>query len=86
MFKLLLSFGTIALLSATALGGQSTTVGDLHTITVQGGQGSAITISNPVTAQEIKAPYALTGQVPTDREPRWTTKQFGQGGLIWIAE
>ena len=73
MFKQLLSFGTIALLSATALGGQSTNVGDFHTISVQGGQGSAITISTAVTAQEIEAPYALTGQVPTDREPQWTT-------------
>ena len=85
MFKRILSLGTIALLSATAFGRQSTG-GEFQTVTVQGGQGSPIALSVPVVPQEAEIPYALTGQDSTPHDLQWHTTQFGQGGLIWIAE
>jgi hypothetical protein len=57
-----------------------------YAVTVQAGQGSPITISVPVAPEEIETPYALTGQDATPRNLQWHTMQYGQGGLIWIAE
>jgi hypothetical protein len=86
MFKRSIFFGAIALASATAFAGQSNNDAEFHTFTIQGGQGAPITLTVPVEAQRIEAPYALTGTEPGTRELQWVTMQFGQGAPILIAK
>ncbi len=86
MIKRTLILGTIALASATAFAGQTNKGGDFYTVTVETGQGSPITLSVPVQAQPMSAPYALTGQTPAARELRWSTMEFGQSGPILVAQ
>jgi len=86
MYKHFLIVGTFAVASAFAFGCQSAKGGEAYTVTVQPGQGTAITVAVPAAPQEINPPYALTGQAATPHQPRYMEMQLGQGAPTRIAE
>jgi hypothetical protein len=83
MLKSLLFVGAIAVASATAFAGDATSNEEFHTLTIQGGQGQAVTVIAPPV--QIEAPYALTGSEPYLNNLNWIPMQLGQSvNMLWV--
>lgn len=57
-----------------------------RTITVQAGQGGAITLDVPTTpnGKATQYPYALTGPGAVERHHRLVPMRFGQGNILLV--
>jgi hypothetical protein len=82
MFKVLLFAGAIVFASSAAFAGDIAQDNQFRTLTIQGGQGPAVTVVIP--AQPLEAPYALTGSQSAPQLD-WAPMQLGQGvNPVWV--
>ena len=86
MFKRCIIAGAIALFSAPLLAGADTNQPGSETIAVQAGQGAVITMTIPVQATQVEAPYALTGQTNAPAPVPQVYQTYGQGLPIWAPQ
>ena len=75
----------IALSSMAFLAGTALADGNSETLTIVGPQGSPITITVPTQANEVQAPYALTGQ--ENQAVPMSYQTFGNMSVpMWLPE
>jgi len=86
MFKRVLLLGAFALSPVLAFAGPSNPDTGIREVTVQTGQGGAITVVIPTTAAQVESPYALSGESTGPTQLHWVSMQLGQGAPVVIGE